>query len=314
MQHFIFSINATMPVFLVMVLGWVLMRLGLLNESFTSAADRYVFRIALPCQLFLDIAQTDLRADFDPRFVAFCSGTTILMFSAVWFASARLLPDKHMVGAFTQAACRGSAAVLGIAFVNNIYGNSGMAPLMIVAAVPLFNVFSVILLTLSSRDNVEGTQAIKKSVLGILKNPIILSILAGLPFSLLGITIPQIPLHAVDSIGGTATPIALLSIGAGFRGAQALSKLRPTAAATFIKLLLLPALALPAAAALGFSGTEMIAVLIMTGAPTTVTSYIMARNMNNDAELSSSVIVLSTLLSSVTLTLWVFVLHAQNLI
>ena len=81
MQHFIFSINATMPVFLVMVFGWVLMRLGLLNEAFTSMADRYVFRIALPCQLFLDIAQTDLRTDFDPRFVVFCFTTTFLMFS-----------------------------------------------------------------------------------------------------------------------------------------------------------------------------------------------------------------------------------------
>lgn len=314
MQHFIFSINATMPVFLVMVFGWVLTRLGLLNEAFTSVADRYVFRIALPCQLFLDIAQTDLRADFDPRFVVFCFTTTFLMFSVVWFAAAKLLPDKYMVGAFTQASCRGSAAVLGIAFVNNIYGNSGMTPLMIVAAVPLFNIFSVILLTLSARDNAGGTQAIRKSVVGILKNPIILSIFAGLPFSLLNISIPQLPLNAIDSIGGTATPIALLSIGAGFQGAKALSKLKPTAVSTFIKLVLLPALVLPAAAAFGFRGTEMVAILIMVGAPTTVTSYIMARNMNNDAELSSSVIVLSTLLSSVTLTFWIFLLSSQGLI
>ena len=314
MDSFIFSLNATMPVFLVMVFGWVLTHLGLLNEAFTSMADRYVFRIALPCQLFLDIAQTDLRAGFDPRFVVFCFTTTFLMFSVVWFAAAKLLPDKYMVGAFTQASCRGSAAVLGIAFVNNIYGNSGMTPLMIVAAVPLFNIFSVILLTLSARDNAGGTQAIRKSVVGILKNPIILSIFAGLPFSLLNISIPQLPLNAIDSIGGTATPIALLSIGAGFQGAKALSKLKPTAVSTFIKLVLLPALVLPAAAAFGFRSTEMVAILIMVGAPTTVTSYIMARNMNNDAELSSSVIVLSTLLSSVTLTLWIFLLSSQGLI
>lgn len=314
MQHFLFSINATMPVFLVMVCGWVLMRLGLLNQEFTTVADRYVFRIALPCQLFLDIAQTDLRAEFDPRFVVFCFVTTLIMFSVVWFLAAHLLSDKYMIGAFTQASCRGSAAVLGIAFVTNIYGNSGMAPLMIVSAVPLFNIFAVILLTLSSHDNINGAQAIRKSIIGILKNPIILSIFAGLPFSLLSISIPHLPLSTIDSISSTATPIALLSIGAGFQGAAALSKLRPTIAATAIKLILLPACTLPVAAALGFHGTEMVAILIMVGAPTTVTSYIMARNMHNDAELSSSVIVLSTLLSSVTLTGWIFFLSAKNLI
>ncbi|MGN1030984.1 MAG: AEC family transporter, partial [Butyricicoccaceae bacterium] len=217
---------------------------------------------------------------------------------------------------FTQASCRGSAAVLGIAFVNNIYGNSGLTPLMIVAAVPLFNIFSVVILTLSSEQSsaLSGRQAIKKSVLGILKNPIILSILAGLPFSLLGITIPQIPLNAIDSVGSTATPIALLTVGAGFQGAKALKKLKPTIAASFIKLVLLPAIFLPIAAALGFRETEMIAILIMVGAPTTVTCYIMARNMGNDAELSSSVIVLATLLSSVTLTFWIFLLSALHLI
>ena len=97
--------------------------------------------------LFKDIATADIRSDFNLAFVLFCMITTTIMFLAIWGLSYIFIKDKTQVGAFTQASARGSAAVLGIAFINNIYGNSGMAPLMIVSAVPLYNILSVIILT-----------------------------------------------------------------------------------------------------------------------------------------------------------------------
>ena len=237
------------------------------------------------------------------------------------------LKDKTQVGAFAQASARGSAAVLGIAFINNIYGNSGMAPLMIVSAVPLYNILSVIILTFSAdmgkeaqknklTDNVSNSKGsnIKKACINVVKNPIIIGIFLGLPFSIFGISIPPIPLKAVTSIAQTATPIALLVVGAGFEGAKAIKKIKLTAIATFIKLVLLPLIFFPFAIAFGFRGSELVAILIMLGSPTTVTCYIMARNMENDEVLSSSIVVMATLLSSVTLTGWIFVLKVMGLI
>ncbi len=228
-----------------------------------------------------------------------------------------------MVGAFAQASARSSAAILGIAFIQNMYGDSGMAPLMIVSAVPLFNVYSVIILTVSAamaRQNAStnpsgnGWKLFQTTLLQILKNPIILGILAGIPFSLSGIAIPDIPLKAINNLAATATPMALLSIGAGFEGKKALAKLKPTFVASFCKLIGIPALFLPIAYLLGFQGSELVAILIMLGSPTTVSCYIMAKNMDNDAVLTSSIIVLTTLLSSVTLTLWIFALRSFGLI
>lgn len=327
MADFIFSLNATLPIFLIMVLGWFLMRIGLFTKEFNKVADKYVFKVALPVLLFKDIATADIRSDFNLTFVLFCMITTTIMFLAIWGLSYIFIKDKTQVGAFAQASARGSAAVLGIAFINNIYGNSGMAPLMIVSAVPLYNILSVIILTFSAdmgkeaqknklTDNVSNSKGsnIKKACINVVKNPIIIGIFLGLPFSIFGISIPVIPLKAVTSIAQTATPIALLVVGAGFEGAKAIKKIKLTAVATFIKLVLLPLIFFPFAIAFGFRGSELVAILIMLGSPTTVTCYIMAKNMGNDEVLSSSIVVMATLLSSVTLTGWIFVLKVMGLI
>ena len=316
MADFIFSLNATLPIFLIMVLGWFLMRIGLFNKEFNKVADKYVFKVALPVLLFKDIATADIRSDFNLTFVLFCMITTTIMFLAIWGLSYIFIKDKTQVGAFAQASARGSAAVLGIAFINNIYGNSGMAPLMIVSAVPLYNILSVIILTFSADmgKGVNKGENIKKACLNVIKNPIIIGIFLGLPFSIFGISIPQISLKAVTSIAQTATPIALLVVGAGFEGAKAIKKIKLTAIATFIKLVLLPLIFFPFAIAFGFRGSELVAILIMLGSPTTVTCYIMAKNMGNDEVLSSSIVVMATLLSSVTLTGWIFVLKVLGLI
>ena len=313
MENFIFSLNVTIPVFLVILLGWILMQKNFLTKEFTRVADKYVFKIALPALLFKDIATADISKVFDLKFVLFCMITTTIMFMGTWLLTYIFMRDKSMVGAFTQAAARGSAAVLGIAFVENIYGDSGMAPLMIVSAVPLYNIFSVIILTFSAH-NQQNKGNIKKAFINILKNPIILGIFAGLPFSVLGIKVPEIPLTAISGVAASATPIALITIGAGFEGRKAITKVKPTLIATFIKLIVIPALFFPAAIAMGFRNSELVAILIMLGSPTTVTCYIMAKNMENDEVLTSSIVVMATLLSSITLTLWVFLLKSMALI
>jgi hypothetical protein len=110
----------------------------------------------------------------------------------------------------------------------------------------------------------------------------------------------------LSSVAALATPQALICIGAGFEGRKALKKIKPTLAAAFIKLMVLPALFLPLAVSLGFRGQALITILIMLGSPTTPSSYVMARNMGADDTLTSSVIVATTLLSAFTLTFWIF--------
>lgn len=314
MENFIFSINVTIPIFLVMVLGYILRKINFLTEEFVRVANRYVFVVALPALLFKDISAADVKQEMNPTFFLYCMIVTIVMFFAVWGIAAFCLKDKTMVGAFAQAGARGSAAVLGIAFVENICGEAGMTPLMIVAAVPFFNILSVIILVFNSSTDKKEYGKIKNAVVNIAKNPIIIGIVVGLVFSLIDIELPAIFNRTVDYVARTATPIALLVVGAGFEFGEAIRKIGPAIGASFIKLIGLPLVFLPIAYKIGFEPSEMVAILIMLASPTTVSCYIMAKNMDNDADLTSNVIVITTLFSSVTLTLWIFVLRSLGCI
>ena len=208
-----------------------------------------------------------------------------------------------------------------MAFIQNMYSETGMAPLMIVAAVPLFNVISVIALTFKANpvdgvsiEDMPKKEGIKKAFFNILTNPIIIGIIIGLLASLVRLQLPAILDKTVNSIAHTATPIALICIGAGFEGRKAVKKIKPALAGTFIKLIGLAAIFIPIAVYMGFRNQELMAILIMLASPTTVTSYIMAKNMNNDEVLASSIIVLTTVLSSITLTGWIFILRSFGLI
>lgn len=312
MTNLIFSLNVTLPIFLIILFGYILRKINLLSEDFIKVTNRYVFVIALPVMLYLDVAAADVKKDMNPGFFFFCLIVTVIMFLLIWLLSYILLKDKSMVGAFAQASARGSAALLGVAFVQNICGNVGMTPLMIVAAVPFFNILSVLILVCSANtpDNQKKDYGkIKGSIINIAKNPIIIGILLGLISSLLNIELPAIPQKALTMIANTATPMALIAIGGGFDTRQAITKLKPALCASFIKLIGLPLIFLPLAYKLGFRDSEMVAILIMLAAPTTVSCYVMAKNMNNDDVLTANVIVLTTLLSAITLTLWIFILR-----
>ena len=316
MENFIYSINVTMPIFLVMVIGYILKQIGMLNDNFVTVANKFNFKVTLPFMLFKDIAGVDIKAVFDIKYVLFCAIVSTICFWVVWGTAKLLVRDKTIRGAFVQSSFRGSAAVMGLAFIQNIYGSSAMEPLMIVSAVPLYNIFSVIVLTFEANDStgIDKKAKIRQAGINICKNPIILSILAGLIVGLLGIQFPTLVNKTVSNVAQMATPLALITIGAGFEGRKALAKIAPTMASSMIKLVLQPLVFLPVAAWMGFSGEKMIAILIMLASPTTPSCYIMAKSMNNDEVLTASVIVTTTLMAAFTLTGWIFLLKTLGYI
>ena len=135
---------------------------------------------------------------------------------------------------------------------------------------------------------------IREACINILKNPIIIAIALGLVTALIGIDFPELIDKTVNSVSQMATPLALITIGAGFEGRKALAKMKPTIAAAMIKLVIQPLLFLPVAAWMGFAGEKIIAILIMLSSPTTPSCYIMAKSMHNDEVLTASVVVVTT--------------------
>ena len=309
MENLIFSLNATLPVFLVMVAGGILGKLGFLPKEFCKASDKLTFKVTLPIMLFLDMADVDMAHDFEPKFVLFCFGATLISILVIWALARTFMRDKTIIGEFVQASYRSSAAVLGVAFIQNISGDAGMAPLMILGSVPLFNIFAVLILMIESPQEQHEAPRPAQLLYGVITNPILLGIIAGTIFSLLPVELPVIAEKTLDSLASLTTPLALLSIGASFEGPKALKKAGPTLVAALIKTVGLSAIFIPCALALGFREKELIALLIMLGSPTTPSSYVMAKNMGHEGVLTASAIAATTLLSALTLTGWIFILH-----
>ncbi len=315
MEQLLFSLNATVPVFLVMVAGYALKQCRVVDEPFVKTLNQFNYKITLPVLLFKDIAESDFYSVWDTKYVLYCFFVTLTSIICIWLIAGMTYRNKAQLGEFIQASYRSSAAVLGVAFIQNIYGTSGMAPLMIIGTVPLYNVAAVLVLSFTdpSAHGVDKT-SVKKSLRGILTNPIIIGIALGMLFSASQIRLPVIASKTLNNISVLATPLALLGLGAGFEGKKAVKQLVPTAIISCLKLLVLPALFLPLAVSMGFTQEKLVAILIMLGSPTTVSCYIMAKNMNHEGTLTSSAVVATTFLSSLTLTMWLFLLRSMNLI
>lgn len=289
-------------------------KLGWMDEVFAAKMNKFVFLVPLPVLLFEQLATVDFSEVWDIKFILFCFVVTAISITISTLISL-LWKDRSIKGEFIQATYRSSAALLGIAFIQNIYGTVGMAPLMIIGSVPLYNIMAVVVLSVFKPGNNSFDKAlVKKTLKGIVTNPIIIGIVAGFVWSALKLPMPSILHKTVSSIGATATPMGLMSMGATFEMKKATSKMKPTLVAVFMKLVGFCAIFLPMAALLGFRNEEMIAILVMLGSATTVSCFVMARNMGHEGTLSSGVIMMTTLLSAFTLTMWLDVLRSFGLV
>ena len=314
MENLLFCLNATVPIFLTMMLGCLFKKIGWIDELFTKRLNKFVFQVALPALLFEDLATVDLAEVWDMGYVAYCFAATFLGIGICYLISL-LLKDKSIQGEFVQASYRSSAALMGIAIIQNIYGNAGMAPLMIIGSVPLYNMMAVVVLSVfkPGQSGLDHT-VVKKTVKGIVTNPILIGIVAGLVWSALKIPMPAIPKKVISSIGNVATPMGLMAMGATFDIKKAFGKIKPSAIAAFMKLIGLCAIFLPIAVKLGFRTDKLVAILIMLGSATTVSSFVMAKNMGHEGTLSSSVVMLTTMFSAFTVTGWLYILRHFMLI
>ena len=318
MENLMFSLNATVPVFLTMVLGFVLHKWRVIDDSFASKLNQFVFKIALPVLMFDQLATTDFVSVWDTKFVLFCFAVTLLSIGLAYVLSL-LIKNKPARGEFVQAAYRSSAAILGIAYTQNIYGDAGMTPLMIIASVPLYNAMAVVVLALTAPAEAETQQEARgalawRTVKEIVTNPILLGLVAGLAWSLLKIPVPSVLGKTLDNVGGLATPLGLIAMGASIDPKKVSGKLRPAICAAVVKLVGLCSIFLPIAVALGFREAKLIAIMVMLGSPTTVSSFVMARNMGHEGTLTSNTVVIATVMGAFTLTFWLWLLRSFGLV
>jgi len=314
-ENLVFSLNATMPLFILMVIGYALKRIKWLDEKSTGVMNKLVFRVFLPALLFMDLAKQDFVAMWDSQFVLFCAVATIIsIIIAALFSLAD--KDKEDRGEIIQASYRSAAATLGIAFMTNIYDNVAMVALMIIGSVPIYNIVAVLVLSVTSPDNSGKSKKdlIANTLKNLVTNPIILGIVVGLVWSLFKLPQPQIFKKSVTYLGNVASPMALIALGASFEFKNVREKIKPLIMVNVNKLFLFCIMFLPLAIWMGFRDEKLVAALIMLGSGTTSSSFIMAKNMGHKGVISSSAVMTTTLLMSFTMTIWLFVLKSLGYI
>ncbi|MBO5257993.1 MAG: AEC family transporter [Clostridia bacterium] len=313
-----YSVNAVLPIFLLVVVGAFLNKWGKVNAQFTEIADWLVFKVGLPIMLFLEVAKSTVSDGLDMKLIVFLVISVTCSFFLVSVLAALVIRDRTKRGAFIQGMCRSNFAILGVPLAENMFGPIGNQTIAIVMpfVILMFNTYSVVILSVFSNSSAHKLD--RKAVRGILKNivtnPLIIGVLLGLPFMLFEIPLGTAMNKTLQYLSNLTTPLALISLGANFRMDSLRGRIGYALTASVGKTILLPAVMVTAAALVGLRGPSLGVVLICFGAPTAVSSYIMSKKMDNDHELAAQIMLLTTMMCIITIFIGIFILKSLGLI
>lgn len=306
---FLEVLNIVVPIFLVITLGSFIRHIGLIDQSFITQTNRLVFFICLPALLFHKIGKAEFSQHFNPSLIAGMLVCTIAIFLGAYLLAWLARFPASAKGVFAQGAFRGNLAYMGLPLVYYAYGEEGLttAGILMGFLVPALNFFAIIALLMPQQQKQE--HSLGYWVLRVFNNPLLIASFLGIAWSYFNLGFPILLDRGLDIVTGMTLPLALIAIGADFSLNQIHGDLKRIGLATGIKIILMPLLAFAILSAFHVHGTAKAVGVLFAGAPTAATSYIMADQMDGNAELAGSIVMLSTLLSSASLTILLYFLH-----
>lgn len=312
MSNLIFSFNAVMPIFLVIGLGYFIRRIGLIDDHFVNVAIKFNFRVGLSTLLFENIYTAEISKVFDLKLIIFAFTCIIGSAIILWFIVPIFIKDKKKASAMIHTMYRSNFVFLGIPLAINIFGKSNVAPvaLLLPIAIPTYNFLAVVILAaFDENPSKSKAERVKSNIIKILKNPLIIGSVLGILMHLFSIKLPLAIERAVSDVASLGTPLALITIGAQFNFENALENLKYSIIAALGRVVVIPSIIIVIAILIGFRGNELGAIFILFSAPTAVSSYVMAKEMNSDYMLTGNVVILSTLLSMFTIFIGIYLLR-----
>ena len=314
LSNLIFSVNMVLPIFLVLLAGWLMRRFHIISADFVKTGNSLVFFYALPAGLFMGVYTSDLMQVFDAAFVFFAIGITVAAFAVTWILAEIFVKDKTVIGTFVQGSVRGNYAILGLPLLTNLVGAEGAVKgvLVLTFVVPLYSIFSII--ALSARSGAPQ----KVSALGLLKtvfsNHMIIGIILGAALAFFRVPLPVVVTKPIEYIAALTTPLSLICLGGSINLKERGEKMKLAAVAAALKIVVFPLIFLPLAYVVGFRGNELLTLLVMLGVPTAIASYSMAIQLKGDHTVAASTIMITTLCSVFTLTLFIYAFKTMGMI
>jgi len=299
-------VSTIIPIFSVIILGLLARWKGFIQQEFLEPANRLVYYLAIPALIFRAISKASLKAQFDVMVLAITLFSAVVVFAFAWGMGFLLRLRLGELGTFMQTTFHGNLGYIGLAIAFYLLGNEGFVRASIIAGflIILQNFLSVISLQFNSDDiSVKGNKLY--IVLRILGNPVILSALAGILFSISGLKMPLVIDRSLHILGGLALPMALLIIGASLSFELMQLRILRVISSSLLKLILLPGIGFLLYRIFNIAVQDYLPALILLASPTATITYVMAREMGGDADFAVAAISTSTLISSVTFTLWI---------
>ena len=314
-DNLLFSINAVLPIFLIMIFGIFLKEIKMVDHNGAKQMNAILFNFALPVKLFCDVSSSNLAEMMDLQLIAFAVITAFIWFFVCWGCALIFIKDRSMKGAFIQGSYRSNYAILGLPLVSSIMGgNAGKAAIITTFVIPIFNVFSVFILTIYSGEQISAKETLISAAKGIAKNPIIIGIVSGIVISLVPFNLPQTIGSSLTYVSDLSTPLALISIGASMDFGKVKARIKPALIVSFLKLIGMPLAFLPFAFLMNMSAENIVILFVMYAAPTAVSSYVMAVYMNSDESLAANIVLFTSLLSIFTYTIGVYLLKTIGIV
>lgn len=301
-------ITTIIPIFAVIGIGWLCYRKGFIPDGFVEPANKLVFYLAIPALVFKAIATADLKTNFDLVVLLITLFAVIAGFGMAYTIGTRLRIVRPSLGAYIQTSSHGNLGYIGLAVTYYYLGQAGFVRAGILTGfiMILQNLLAVFTLLAFSNESRQARRRFSMAR-GILANPVILSAMAGILWSLSGWTLPAMLERSLGILSGMALPLALLIIGASLSFDLLRIRYWLVLSVAANKLLLLPALAFVLYRLAGVATQDYLPGLILLASPTATVCYVMAKEMKGDPELSAAAISAATLLSSLSFTLWLAV-------
>ena len=311
-NNFIVSLEAVLPIAVLIGVGLLAKRMQLLTREEISHVNKLVFKILFFCLLFQNMYNADFSIAFQPQLLLFAFIAILATVAIASVVVCHFVEDNKRRGAMIHSIYRSNFIIIGIPVAANIYGHDNIATtaMLITVVIPLYNILAVTIF-----ETFRGNQIhLKPVLLGIIHNPMILGCLTGILFNLCHLTIPHAILKPIFQIGSATTPLALILLGASFTISSVVKNRLSIMLCSFARLIVAPAIILPIAVWMGYRNIELVSLMTVFAAPCAVVGFTMAQQMDSDYELAGNCIIMTSGLSCFTIFGWIFLGKALGLI
>jgi len=303
-ENLIFSLTVVSPIFLLMCLGAFLKKVKIFDGDFLVKANNFAFKALLPTLLFNNIYKSQISEEVNIKLIIFAVSIVLVTIGTMFIIVPKFEKDNKNRGIIIQGLYRSNFVLFGVPLCTNIFGESGLGVVTTLVAIiiPLYNFMAVIILDYYSDDKSD----IKKTVISIMKNPLIIGSFLGIIASVLNVKLPVFIENTISDVAKTATPIALMVLGGDIEIKNIRNNLNYVAIVTIGKLIALPAMVCFVTYLFGFRGPEFGAIFSMVAPSVAVSSYTMAQQYDCNYELAGQLVFISTLLSPFSIFLFIY--------